>query len=458
MTNRMSLRGAGIAVALTMAVAGVARADDAADNAQLAQRVKDLERELGEMKSTLSGGYFTANSDLEARVGELERMAAGDDAMSSMFKSGLKSEGGEGAFKYQWFGMIQNDWAWYWDDGDADTAAALGDPLNPGVEFRRVRLGANGQLYGNVKWWSEVDFAHGDVNFADMWIELAHCSFGNIRVGRMKEPVGFDQYTGDRTLQFMERSFVNSLSPGRNVGIMLHGNCADDTVLYQVGMFREDDGNTGDDLNNAKAGEYNFTGRVSGRPLVEDDGSTWLHVGVSASLRDYADDVIGGSVGPAINQAPRYVTGTAAASDGWQFGLEAAYVAGPVTLLGEYGRVKADLVGGSDETADAWSLEAGYWLTGENTAYDKAKGSWSRAMPKHNFGDGDGSGAWRVSLRYDTIDSDAIGDADQWTAGVSWLLNPNTGVHLNVVHFDPGSGFGGLDALDIIGVRFEIDF
>ena len=141
-----------------------------------------------------------------------------------------------------------------------------------------------------------------------------------------------------------------------------------------------------------------------------------------------------------------------------QFGLEAAYVAGPVTLLGEYARVKADIVGGSDESADAWSLEAGYWLTGENTGYDKTKGSWSRAMPKHNFGDGEGQGAWRVSLRYDTIDSDAIGDADQWTAGVSWLLNPNTGVHLNVVHFDPGSGFGGLDALDIIGVRVEIDF
>ena len=43
----------------------------------------------------------------------------------------MKHEGGDGAFKVQWFGLIQNDWAWYWGDGDSDTATALGDPLNP---------------------------------------------------------------------------------------------------------------------------------------------------------------------------------------------------------------------------------------------------------------------------------------------------------------------------------------
>ena len=39
MINRSSLGGAGIAVALVLAVSGVARADDASDKAQLEQRV-----------------------------------------------------------------------------------------------------------------------------------------------------------------------------------------------------------------------------------------------------------------------------------------------------------------------------------------------------------------------------------------------------------------------------------
>ena len=86
MTNRMSLRGAGIAVALTMAVAGVARADDASDKLPARAAGEGPGRELTEVKSTLRGGYFTANSDLEARVGELERLA-GDGAMSCSFRT-----------------------------------------------------------------------------------------------------------------------------------------------------------------------------------------------------------------------------------------------------------------------------------------------------------------------------------------------------------------------------------
>jgi len=461
MTNRMSLGGAGIAVALSLAVAGVARADDASDKAQLEQRVKDLERELGEVKSTLKGGYFTANSDLEARVSELERMAGDGTAMGCAFKSGLNHDGGDGAFAYHWFGLIQNDWTWYVGDGDFDNKTALGNDFNPGVDFRRVRLGVNGQMYGNVRWWSEVDFAGGGVRFADMWMELAHCSFGNIRVGRMKEPMGFDQYTGDRTLQFMERNYVNNLMPGRNVGIMLHGLCNDDSVLYQVGMFREDNA-AGDDLGNAKDGEYNLTARVSGRPMVQDDGTTWLHLGLSLSMRDYADDTVAIGAGPANAQAPNFIATSAAASDGWLWGLEACYVTGPWTLLGEYGDEKMDLVGAGNASVNAWSVEAGYWLTGENTGYDKAKGSWTRAMPKHNFGDGDGQGAWRVALRYDTMDLDDnslnAGSISQWTFGCSWLLNPNTAVHLNWSHVNPDDPADALDSMNVLGLRFEIDF
>lgn len=449
MTNRRSLRGAGIAVALTLAVAGVARADDAADKAQLENRVKDLERELADVKAAVHGGYFTANSDLEARVSELERMA-GDGAMGCAFANGLKHSCSEGMFQYQWFGLIQNDWAWYWDD-----AGKYGGAVNPGVEFRRIRLGVNGTMYGNVKWWSELDFAHGGVTFADMWIELAHCAIGNVRVGHMKEPIGFDQLTSDRYVQFMERSTVNALSPGRNTGIMLHGRCMDEKLLYQMGMFR-DSNSAGDDVGNAKDGEYNFSARVSTRTMEEDDGTTWMHVGGSLRWSDYADDVIGYGAGPALAQAPVLVSGGAVADNGWQYGLECAYVTGPWTWLGEYAHVSNDTTGG-DLDATAWSIEGGYWLTGENTAYDKSKGAFGRTAPKHNFGDGDGQGAWQLALRYDTIDLDDAGDMDRWTFGVRWWLNPNTAVHLNVCRANPDSLIAS-EALTSIGMRFEIDF
>lgn len=452
MTNRRSLTGAGIAVALTMAVAGVARADDVADKAQLENRVQELERELAEVKAAVRGGYFTAGSDLEARVSELERASA-DNSMTSVFKAGMKSSGGDGAFQYQWFGLIQNDWVWFWDEGGDHSPF-----VNPGFGFRRIRLGANGTMYGNVRWHSELNFSGGDVTLADMWIELAHCAFGNIRVGHMKEPIGFDQITSDRYVQFMERSTVNSLSPVRNTGVMLHGTCMEESLLYQIGMFR-DANSAGDDFGNAKAGEYDFAARLSTRTMVQDDGTTWLHLGASGRWSDYADDVIGAAAGPAIFTAPALISGVAGAEDGWQFGLEAAYVTGPWTFLGEYCNVNNDAIGSVDADADAWSLEGAYWLTGENTAYDKSKGTFGRTSPKQNFGDGEGRGAWQVAVRYDTIDLGDAGDMDRWTFGVKWWLNPNTAVHLNVSRADPDNSLiVSDDPLTAIGMRFEIDF
>jgi hypothetical protein len=105
---------AGMAVVLAFAGAGIARADDSRE-AQLEQRVRDLEKQLTQVKDELRGGYFTANSDLEARVAELERSSAdGSNAMSAEFKNGWKNSTADGAFSYQVKGRVQNDWVWYW--------------------------------------------------------------------------------------------------------------------------------------------------------------------------------------------------------------------------------------------------------------------------------------------------------------------------------------------------------
>jgi phosphate-selective porin OprO/OprP len=452
MTKR-SLGGAAIAVAVSLAVAGVARADDASD--ALAQRVKDLERELADVKSTLRGGYFTANSDLEARVGELERVAA-DGGMAGVFKHGLKHESADGAFTYQFFGLIQNDWAWWRDDDDND--AALGGDLNPGTEFRRIRLGANGRMYGNVRWHSEVELTDNIVRLADVWIETDIC-ITKVRVGHQKEPIGFDQLTSDRFTQFMERSFVNALSPQRNTGILFWDRPGDGPFLYQVGMFR-DSNSAGDDTGNLKDGEYNLSGRFSGHWAM--DEQSWFHAGVSGRMSDIADDAFAIAVGPAINQAPAFIGGAVAADDAWQVGLEAAFVTGPFTFLAEYGRQEVDILGGDSSTIRAVSAEAAVWLTGESTPYDKNKGTFGRTSPRNNFdGDGDGTGAFQVALRHDRInmnDGDLDGGAaTQWTLAGRWWLNPNTAVHLNLVRFnahDPGF----FDPAWVFGMCFEIDF
>jgi phosphate-selective porin OprO/OprP len=346
--------------------------------------------------------------------------------------------------------MIQNDWVWFYDDGDEYSSDA-----NPGTEFRRIRLGSNGKMYGNIKWWSEVDFAHSDVRIADMWIELAQCAFGAVRVGHMKEPTSFDWLTSDKYNLFMERNPVYDLSPGRNTGVMVHGLVAQEKLLYQVGMFRQAN-DVGADTANEKDGEYNFTARVSGRPYMRDDGKTWIHVGGAISYRDYADDALSFGSKGGTNQNPTLAGVSGVADDGMQYGLEAAYVQGPWSFLAEWGMVDANFVGTSDPDIDAMSLEAAFWLTGENSAYEKSVGGWGRTSPKRNFGDGNGAGAWQLAARYSRSDYDDQ-MLDALTLGVNWWLNPNTRVTFNVTHANP-DGATVNEPLDSIGVRFQLDF
>lgn len=454
-TNRGLFLAVAAGTALA-AAAGAARADEASER-KLAERLKEVEARLAEVER---GGYFTANSDLEARIGELERTLAADDrgGMVSYFKAGMKSESSDGANTYQWYGRIQNDW-FNFIDPDRDVQDTLGE-MNGGTEFRRVRLGVSGKLYGNVEFKSEIDFAGGAVNFADVYMELKNCGFGNLRVGHFDEPFTIDQLTSSRFSTFVERNIVaGTFAPARNTGIMLHDNFADD-FLYQVGVFRDSNG-FGNDTGNEKKGEYNVTARLSGRPMIADDGATFLHLGAAVSMRDFSNDEVQYRARPGVNGAPRFVdTGTiSGAMDGTLFGLEAAYNSGPLCIQAEWAQSSIDVDGGDDGDFDALSIQGSYWLTGDTNTYSKSKGSFDRPKIKKNFGDGEGTGGWQLGLRYDTVDlndaSYAGGELDTWTAGVSWYLNPNTRWSFNFVRADREEVE---DTVDMIVLRFQVDF
>jgi phosphate-selective porin OprO/OprP len=198
--------------------------------------------------------------------------------------------------------------------------------------------------------------------------------------------------------------------------------------------------------------------------MVEDDGATYLHLGFSGSLRDFDGTATDNDPVSGNTRAPIPFSGTlgsfsAAADDGWQAGFEAAFVTGPMTFKGEYAQQHIDVRGGDGATFDAWSVEAGYWLTGEGTPYNKEAGAFGRTAPKQNYGDGEGTGAWQLALRFDTMDLDdesVVGEeVDSWTLGVNWWLNPNTRIALNYVRAD----YDNLDEdVDALAIRFQWDF
>ena len=429
----------------------------------------DLEQRLSEVTENLRGGYFTATSDLEARISELERTTLDNKGgMNVLFKSGLKNESDDKAFAYQFYGRIQNDWV-FWD-ANRDIESALGAEINGGEEFRRVRLGANGTLYGNVKFKSEIDFAAGAVAYADVFMELTGCGFGNVRVGHFDEPFGLDRLTSSRFITFMERNLIeqSGMTPERNTGI--HGprqRRGRSPLVYQLGVFR--DANGARATTSGGTPRWGATTSPAASPAARSSRTTARRTCTSASRVQHPR--LQQRRGP-VPRRPNIHIGRGSSITGTLSDITDG------TALGSRGRVRGRARHGEGRvpprspatattarmtsTPDVPRGRLAYWLTGENTGYDKSKGSWSRSMPKHNFGDGDGQGAWRVALRYDTIDLDdgsvTGGEADQWTFGVSWLLSPNTGVHLNWARYSPDDAANALDTVSVIGLRFEIDF
>jgi phosphate-selective porin OprO/OprP len=142
----------------------------------------------------------------------------------------------------------------------------------------------------------------------------------------------------------------------------------------------------------------------------------------------------------------------------WYAGAEAALVRGPFSLVGEYGRLRLErLAGLADPEFDGFYVYGSWFLTGETRPF--RNGNFDRLRPIRNFDTGGGWGAWELALRYDRIDLSETpvaartgNDAETFTAGVNWHLNPNFKLQLNWIRFE-----GDNAPLDPVGARTEGD-
>ncbi len=464
----MSRRSRTVAVSIVtfiLASGVVARADDAtpapkdAEKAALEKRVGDLERQLAELNRKFeSTGTNQAGDELAARVSELEKLTKKDEnGLFAYWKNGLRMDSANGAFKLRIGGRIQNDWSWFFDNQDVEEAT--GKEVEAGTEFRRLRLAVGGTIYKNTEFMAEYDFANGSVNIREVWIGLHPGGTGFLQVGSMKEPFGLEWLTSDLFTAFMERSSGNdAFVPGYSTGAMYSDTLAEDRIAWAAGVFR-DANDAGDDTGNTNSGEYNYTGRFTGRPWIGETANDWLHLGVGASRREPSNDGAQYRSRPEMHLAPVLVdTGVFDAGGAMLYEGEAAFSMGSFWAAGEYFLTEVRAQDADDPTFTAWNLSAGFFLTGESRPYNAKKGVFDRVTPKENYDGEGGAGAWEVAARYSAIDlNDAGIDGGEmkiWTIGTNWYLNPNTKVQIAWVH----SHTDDIGRLDGIEMRFQVDF
>lgn len=446
-------------------LASVAVADDGAPETpreqQLEKRVEELEKKLDEVNRKLAdAGTNQAGDDLAQRVEELEKLAKKNDGgMSAQWKNTTWLSNADGSTKIRIGGRIQNDWNWFY--GASDVEAKTGQDIEDGTEFRRARMQIGGTLYGNIDFMGEYDFAGGTTKLRDVTIGLNCSCLPRITVGSQKEPFGMEQLTSDLFTTMMERHSADSaFAPSYNTGILVSDNCMKERISWAVGMFR-DANDAGDDNNNTRSGDVNFTGRVTGRPWIGENGQNWVHLGAAASYREPSDDGYRFASRPEMHLAPNLVdTGVLPTDQVMLLEGESAAAFGSAHAQAEYYIADVNGTGGADDsTFTGWALQAGYFLTGEMRPYKTSNGTWDRVMPKKNMDcEGKGMGAWEIVGRWDYVNlNDGPVDGGKMKTlsfGVNWYLNPSTKVMLDWVHAhaDPAGSLNGVE------MRFQVDF
>ncbi|MDA1260658.1 MAG: porin [Planctomycetota bacterium] len=347
-------------------------------------------------------------------------------------------------------GRLQSDWTFIL--GGEDTEAALGSSLSDGFEIRRARLGVFGDLASELSYKLEMDFA-GDKNaFTDAYLEYSGSSWGDWKVGHFKEPFSIEELTSSRFISFMERSSASSaLAPGRNAGVMLSDS--NDSITWAGGAFRETD-----DFAKTSDQAWSGTGRFVYRPWFEDKGRSFAHIGVAASMRS-TNDSYKAKIRPESRLGVDYfATPTLAADSVMLLGIEAAAQEGP--FHGQFEWITAEVSddgGGAEPGLSGFSIQGGWFLTGESRGYKTSSAAWDRVKPLSDALDGGGTGAWEVALRYSSVDMQEAGAGADFSAisvALNWYLNDYTRVMLDVVRPELGAA----DDVTVIALRAAFDF
>ena len=311
---------------------------------------------------------------------------------------------------------------------------------------------------------AEYDFAFAEeTRLRDIYMEIKQLPvIGTFRVGQFIEPIGLETMTSDRFILFSDKNPMDTnFFPGYNPGAMFYNNLfSEDRGSWQIGAFRDDGskdaGRSGGSPETSRVGSgfYNAVGRFTFLPYYANDGRCLVHLGAgyhhtSAWGTGAGPRVLDYSTTPSFRQgrttAAFVDTGNIPCDSSDVFAAEFLTILGPLSVQAEVATASMNSAAVNGKIVDPmfWGAYAqiGYFLTGENTQYEKKLGRPTRVKVNEPFfmvrgEDGtlqSGWGAVQLVARYchiDLTDSGVTGGAgDLFIGGVNWYWNPNFKVY-----------------------------
>lgn len=350
---------------------------------------------------------------------------------------------------------------------DVGYVSSPGDYSNRGLgfsnEIRRARLGVEGTFPGDFGYKFEVDFAGGDVEFADAILTYSPGPW-KFTVGQHNNFQSLEELTSSVNSSFIERAgFTDAFNFERRVG--LSAQWKRNNILAQAGVFTDnisDLNSIGDDNNS-----YSFDGRLVFMPKM---GDNQLHFAGSLHHRNLKDaaNSVRYRQRPAIHTTDvRFIdTGNiAAARTETGYGVEAAGIFGPFYVAGEafWQRVGRD--GFPNPTFFGAYADAGYFFTGETRGYKD--GTFDRVKVKNPVGKG-GMGSLGANIRWDYLNlKDGLivgGKQNAFQLSLNWKPIDYVLFGLNFAHIrydDAAIVLPDGDrnySVDVVGLRSQVDF
>lgn len=479
---------------------------DAANETFVMGRLEAAEARLQQLEAALiQGGHQHPHADGNPRVPPADhRIDALEKAMGAEKKPSYPTARLSGFFHVDQGFFSQ----------DATNRATLGD-IQDGVGFRRARLQAVGAVSEFTTYSIEMDFATaGRPSFQDVWVEQKHLPFfGNLRIGQYRQPLTMDSLTPIRQLEFLERSLpFQAFDAFRRVGVMAYDKSDNEMSSWAYGVYKTgglnngpiNDGRFGLDIGDQ--GGYSFAMRGTHLLYYDEaaDGRYLLHVGghanfsrMTASLANpvpyYQAQVIPEFFVGDISNGFTTTTGTPTflntgriAADSYGFhGLQLAGQSGPAHFQAEYMFTSVNQIGAPNLFYDGFYVQGGYFLTGENRAYNRTFGTFDRIVPYTDFfGLGRhesicGWGAWEATARWSYVnlsDPNAVplpgqpvppappnvfpnpGSMNESTLGLNWYWNPYAKVQFCWMHCMLNDDATGDSTADIFASRFQLEF
>jgi phosphate-selective porin OprO and OprP len=321
---------------------------------------------------------------------------------------------------------------------------------NSGLDIARRRVGVEGRIMRAVDFELEYEIAARE--WRDALVDYRQFTAVRVRAGRFKMPFSLDEMTSATKLDFVYRSRIAArLAPGRDNGVLVHGQVLRNALAYEAGLFRNDGDNARPGASARVFGGRSSALRLVARPLVASRSTMadW-QVGIALSETNIPE-------GFSAVRARTVLGSSFYDSDVWvkgrrrRVGLETRWRPGPAAIQAEYIRLTDERRGQSVEDGDLSPLQAAGWyisgtwlITGER----KSKGGDRPARPLALFSKQHGIGAVELAARIERLDfgngasggssspraDRVLGNANQvLTYGINWYLNRWVKLQANLV-------------------------